>query len=652
MRLHVGPSDSGRKTLKHAARELHIWSKCQHPNVLALMGLVIFRDQIGMVSRWMEQGNLPTYIAQNPGVDRFQLSADISAGLAYLHQTGIVHGDLKGVNVLVGDNGIPMLADFGNAVLYDYTLNFTTTTRKYSLSPRWAAPELLDEREATYSQQADVYALGMTVLEAFTGQVPYADKSDYRVMIVVTVEKEYPTRPEEHIPLNSRHGDALWQLLKRCWAHNPAERPQACQVAEIVQGFRRLNAEEKQTLKNLGQGLKARVEAAEAMRKAALDWAHILVKLEVQLVEWSQSLSRVVDKNEDREAIRAFRSECKGLEILSQELAITFKRNIASQISCLVESTAGPLRCLARIVTDIQPSNGLTGKKWFSQRLTTELESDLETISLASQLRDELPRFVEIFDRALEVIIVKMLRCQADFYQSMSRSWRELLMSLDMAGGEANSRDTSTVEIQQVWQERWQCIGFAVDRRVIELTRERPMIPRRNKAHPRPSSVPATKKRDIRPGGQAVQPKVVLSDKSVSDQVQPSVSKHSRAGTHGQSSSLTLVPHFPHEKSMTGGKPSKGALRWHTGVALQSFTAPSDIVYQGLPFLDFETGDVFQIIADKGQISDHPGLPVSSSFSHDRLLSAQNLNKVTGWVIASCLMPTENVESKIYPWRF
>ncbi|KAG9077219.1 hypothetical protein FS749_010919, partial [Ceratobasidium sp. UAMH 11750] len=138
------------------------------------------------------------------------------------------------LNVLVNDNGAPMLTDFGNAVLQDCTLNFTATTRKHSLSLRWAAPELLDEREGTYSQEADVYALGMTVLETFTGQVPYSDKSDLRVITTVMVLKEPPTRPEAHIPSDSRNGDALWSLLKRCWANEPRERPKASDVAKIV----------------------------------------------------------------------------------------------------------------------------------------------------------------------------------------------------------------------------------------------------------------------------------------------------------------------------------------------------------------------------------------------------------------------------------
>ncbi|KAG8749216.1 hypothetical protein FRC12_013519 [Ceratobasidium sp. 428] len=162
MRLQISSTELGQKSLKYAAQELHIWSKCRHPNVLPLLGLAVFRDQIGMASQWLERGSLPSYIEQNPEFDPCKMSVGIASGLTYLHSTGIVHRDLKGLNILVSDDGTPMVTDFGNAMLQDCTLNFTATTQKSSLSIRWAAPELLDERQGTYSTEADIYALGMS----------------------------------------------------------------------------------------------------------------------------------------------------------------------------------------------------------------------------------------------------------------------------------------------------------------------------------------------------------------------------------------------------------------------------------------------------------------------------------------------------------
>ncbi|KAG8789951.1 signal transducing kinase of the PAK [Ceratobasidium sp. 428] len=128
----------GQKHVKHAARELYTWSKCRHQNVQRLLGLVEFRDQIGMVSTWEVNGDLSTYLRQHPEADRYQISVQVAEGLAYLHQNGIAHGDLKAANVLVSINGVPLLSDFGNATLHEYTLKFTQTATKSGISSRWA----------------------------------------------------------------------------------------------------------------------------------------------------------------------------------------------------------------------------------------------------------------------------------------------------------------------------------------------------------------------------------------------------------------------------------------------------------------------------------------------------------------------------------
>ncbi|KAG8785536.1 hypothetical protein FRC12_017464, partial [Ceratobasidium sp. 428] len=234
MRMQILSSEEDAKPLKDAARELYTWSKCAHPNVLGLLGVVEFRDQIGMVAEWMENGNLPLYIKLRPSVNRCRLSTQICDGLSYLHGIGIVHGDVKGLNVLIANNGDAMLVAFGNAVLTERTLQFTTTgTSKNAISQRWAAPELF-QGTSGYSIAADVYALGMTILETITGNVPYASKNDLAIPIAVAVKKELPPRPEDYIPSNSPQGDTLWSLLVECWAYDSNNRPIAANVGNIM----------------------------------------------------------------------------------------------------------------------------------------------------------------------------------------------------------------------------------------------------------------------------------------------------------------------------------------------------------------------------------------------------------------------------------
>ncbi|QRV84708.1 Vegetative incompatibility protein HET-E-1 [Ceratobasidium sp. AG-Ba] len=233
-RVYVGADDRNEKQLKRVAHELYTWSKCNHPNIQQLQGLVQFRGQIGMVSEWEVHGDLSNYLAAHPNGDRCHICAQVSSGISYLHHAGVVHGDLKGANVLIGRYGVPRLVDFGSATLEEYTLGFSTSTTKATFSLRWAAPEVM-QGQTKASAMADIYALGMTILEIITGKVPFFDKGDTAVMCIVLFEKSHPTRPDKSISKNSENGERLWTLLERCWLFEPEQRPRAEEVKAVME---------------------------------------------------------------------------------------------------------------------------------------------------------------------------------------------------------------------------------------------------------------------------------------------------------------------------------------------------------------------------------------------------------------------------------
>ncbi|KAF8602659.1 kinase-like protein [Ceratobasidium sp. AG-I] len=234
----VWGDEEDQKALKNAARELYAWSKCSpHENIAPLLGLAVFRNQLTMISPWMDNGTLNNLDKFNMNVDRCRLSAQVCRGLAHLHLQNIVHGDMKGANILLSNNGTAMITDFGNTVLGECALRFTQASSKPHFSSRWAAPEVL-ENKVQCSKEADVFALGMTLLEIISGRPPYANiKGDAAVIYAIVDKKEIPKRPTR-IPSESKKGDLLWSLLQECWAFNPRNRPGAAKVEEVMRNIK------------------------------------------------------------------------------------------------------------------------------------------------------------------------------------------------------------------------------------------------------------------------------------------------------------------------------------------------------------------------------------------------------------------------------
>ncbi|KZS87891.1 kinase-like protein, partial [Sistotremastrum niveocremeum HHB9708] len=123
-----------------------------------------------LVSPWMSHGTIGEYVHKYPDVDRMSLMIDVAEGIAYLHSKGIVHGDLKGGNVLITDQKRAVLADFGLSRLENLDTVFnnssaqSTTTHNLRGTVRYMAPELLRDETPTPTQAADMWAFGCLML--------------------------------------------------------------------------------------------------------------------------------------------------------------------------------------------------------------------------------------------------------------------------------------------------------------------------------------------------------------------------------------------------------------------------------------------------------------------------------------------------------
>ncbi|KAG8785432.1 hypothetical protein FRC12_017582 [Ceratobasidium sp. 428] len=233
---YLDSSDNSSKLLKHTAREIYAWSKFNHPGVLPLRGIALFRGQIAMVSEWVPNGTLASYLRKGPSFDKIQLCIQAAEALEYMHARGIVHGDIKTANVLMSNDNAPLFMDFGSALVTHNPSVVFSTTSSFGFTFRYAPPEVLKNHPRS-TFEADVYMFGMMVFEVLAGKVPFAGMETIAVLYAVGVKKEIPERPDiSSLFRNKTLEDGLWDLLTHCWNYEPKERPSASELKK-----RRLN---------------------------------------------------------------------------------------------------------------------------------------------------------------------------------------------------------------------------------------------------------------------------------------------------------------------------------------------------------------------------------------------------------------------------
>ncbi|KAJ6542666.1 kinase-like domain-containing protein, partial [Mycena capillaripes] len=104
-------------------QEALVWKDLDHPHILPFLGIDgdSFPSSLCMVSPWMEHGTVMNYLHDHGHANVDKLLYEIAQGLQYLHTRNIVHGDLRGSNILINENWSACLADFGLSVFSDVT---------------------------------------------------------------------------------------------------------------------------------------------------------------------------------------------------------------------------------------------------------------------------------------------------------------------------------------------------------------------------------------------------------------------------------------------------------------------------------------------------------------------------------------------------
>jgi len=239
------PVQDLREAEKILWKEVAVWKRLCHEHVLQFHGVDKTNFQLALVYDWEDSGNIVQYLDSNPKVSRTRLLHDVSEGLRYLHSSGVVHGDLKGTNVLVSQNGQARLSDYGlMPVQANHAFMVAATPGVVGIS-RWLAPELIDpprsnaDQQPVATEQADIFAFAMLGIEVFTGDLPFGDVR-HETAILMIVRGQRPERPHD---CESRgFTPEIWKFIQKCWHPKPKKRPY---IDTVVSTWRNFHSRER-----------------------------------------------------------------------------------------------------------------------------------------------------------------------------------------------------------------------------------------------------------------------------------------------------------------------------------------------------------------------------------------------------------------------
>eukprot|EP01105_Mastigella_eilhardi_P001538 TRINITY_DN11839_c1_g1_i1.p1 TRINITY_DN11839_c1_g1~~TRINITY_DN11839_c1_g1_i1.p1 ORF type:complete len:966 (-),score=186.81 TRINITY_DN11839_c1_g1_i1:155-3052(-) len=214
-----------KKTVQDFKHEVQILETLRNPYVVNFLGACHFPGSFMILTEFMPLGNLRSCITKNAFSNTLKVKCalDCSKGLCFIHNSGIIHRDMKPDNLLMAslDPLSPVcckITDFGTT----RDINANDATQYYTKGVgtlSYQAPEILSSGK--YSQSADVYSFAIVVYFLLTTEEPYAAENfetPWKIAEFVTGGKRLPM-PETSMPAE------VGELVQRCWAQEPHDRP-------------------------------------------------------------------------------------------------------------------------------------------------------------------------------------------------------------------------------------------------------------------------------------------------------------------------------------------------------------------------------------------------------------------------------------------
>lgn len=192
--------------------EIDLLKNLRHQNIVEYRGFIQKAHELYIILEYCARGSLRDILKHGPLLedDTVNYVTQTLYGLQYLHEQGVIHRDIKAANLLLTEEGIVKLADFG------VSTRINRMAMTYAGSPNWMAPEVMTGQGA--STVSDIWSLGATVVELLTGNPPFHN--------LVNESACYAIVNEEYIPPLTLSAECR-DFLSRCFQKNMFKRATA-----------------------------------------------------------------------------------------------------------------------------------------------------------------------------------------------------------------------------------------------------------------------------------------------------------------------------------------------------------------------------------------------------------------------------------------
>ncbi|KAK8814391.1 hypothetical protein WA158_008253 [Blastocystis sp. Blastoise] len=236
--LNLEASNSNFEDIR---REVSAMKSCDHPNILPLYCCFNAFRELWIVTPYMDKGSFlriimhlknHRMIAQHEGLAETYVAIilkEVAKGLAYLHDHGIIHRDIKAGNILINKDCHIYLGDLGVARALEGPGGRRNKAQTYVGTPCWMAPEVL--LKETYEYPVDVWSLGITALELYKSYPPYA-KLDSIVILQHLTNPDKPAPGFDDYPrdTNQKPSNDFKKFLSLCLVKDPSKRADVSQL--------------------------------------------------------------------------------------------------------------------------------------------------------------------------------------------------------------------------------------------------------------------------------------------------------------------------------------------------------------------------------------------------------------------------------------